>query len=84
MNILNTLTGSPIEPYTKSPEGKFKANLGNYHIDSAYGGNKLVRMCSIGGGITSISSGYVSRRELYDIIHAMINFLYDNQKEKAQ
>ena len=52
-NRLNRMTNSPMEPYTKGEDGKFKANPGNYHLDYAYGGVKLVRMCNDGGGINT-------------------------------
>ena len=41
---INLITKSPLEPCTKLKSGKFKANIGNYHLDSAYGGHQLVRM----------------------------------------
>ena len=68
---LNKLTSSPTDGYTRDTNGNLKANIGHYHIDSAYGGNKLVRMMNEGGGVTvPIPCGYVSKRELYQLIHA--------------
>lgn len=73
---LNELTGNPIAPYT-GENGKYKANIGNYHLDYAYGGVKLVRMQSEDGSITTISAGgYVTKRDLYNQIHTLINFHY--------
>lgn len=74
---LNKLTKSPEQAYAKGPDGKFKANVGAYILDGAYGGWKLARIVSDGGGQTDISSGgFVSKRELYNQIHGMINLLY--------
>ena len=70
---LNNITDSPIEPYTKQPGGKLKANIGNYHLDGAYGGWKLVQMSTDGGGIIDVlSCGFVSKRELYQLIYSYI------------
>ena len=83
-NRLNRMTNSPMEPYTKGEDGKFKANPGNYHLDYAYGGVKLVRMCNEGGGInTPISMGYETKREAYYMIHAYISGIQDCQYQKA-
>lgn len=70
---LNNLTHSPLEPYSKSITGKFTANIGCYHLDQAYGGNKLVRMQNASGGISDVlSTGFVSKRELYNHIQSFI------------
>lgn len=77
---LNRITNSPLESYTKSPEGKFKANIGNYHISYAYGGADLHRMNNEGGGVTTpINCGHVPKKELYKLIHAYINGLTEGK-----
>ena len=69
---INTVTDSPMEQYT-SVNGKLLANIGNYHLSGAYSGYALHRMCTTGGGITDISnSGHISKRALYDIMHAYL------------
>ena len=69
---LNRLTNSPVEPW-RIEEGRNRANPLHYHIDSAYGGHKLARMCNDGGGVeTVLHTGYVSKRELYDAIYTFI------------
>lgn len=79
---LNFITSSPEAPYTKNTDGRFVANVGNYHIDSAYGGNKLVRMVNEGGGISDVlHSGYVSKRELYNLIRAFLTGLEQNDEK---
>lgn len=73
---INRMTGSPMEPYTKSgevPDQKYTANIGNYHLSGAYGGYALHRMDTDGGGITDVLRvGHVSKRELYNAMQAFI------------
>jgi hypothetical protein len=77
VEYLNKLTNSPMASYTKTETG-YNANIGNYHLDGAYGGHKLVRMVSTGGGITDISTiGFASKSDLYDWIHAYIKGIED-------
>lgn len=77
---INGMTNSPQTPYTKGTDGKFTANVGNYHLDGACGGWKLVRMGNPGGGISDVlHSGFVSKRELYHLMHAFINGLEAQQ-----
>jgi hypothetical protein len=69
---INQLTGSPAEPYTRI-EGKLTGNIGNYHLDQAYGGIKLVRMCNESGGISLVSrEGYVNKGKLSTWMGAFI------------
>lgn len=69
---INESTDSPLEPYTKK-DNSIKVNVGNYHLDYAYGGVKLVRMVNEGGGITNISTtGYGTKRELYNWMQAFL------------
>ena len=79
-NRINVITGSPREPYVRDSRGVLVACIGNYHISSAYGGVCLQRMQTEGGGVdTPINSGYVTKRELYNLMHAYIQGL-ENQK----
>jgi len=69
---INTTTGSPVEQYT-SVDGKLVANIGNNHLSGAYGGYALYRMVNASGGIRDISdSGYMTKRALYDLMHAYL------------
>lgn len=75
---INITTKSPLDAWHKNKDGKLIANIGNYHLDGAYGGWKLVRHISEGGGITeAIHTGFVSKRELYTAMHAYLNGLDD-------
>jgi len=67
---LNKLTDSPEACYTRVFD-KLIANVGNYHVASAYGGFALHRMSNESGGIRDVFQvGYVPMRELYNLIHA--------------
>ena len=90
---INKVTSSPPTPYTQTKKhvlagenqkyqrAIYKANIGNYHLDYAYGGVKLVRMVNDGGGITVISSGgYGTKRALY---HWMGAFLAGHYQAKS-
>ena len=69
---INKLTNSPESSWTRVG-GKLVANIVNYHLDSAYGGYKLARMCSTGGGIQDILRiGYATKGEL---AKAMFSFI---------
>ena len=73
---INTVTGSPEQAWTRR-NGKLQANVGNYHIDSAYGGWKLHRMVNKGGGVQDVlSHGYTTKRDLFNLLHAFINGIY--------
>lgn len=82
---INEVTGSPTTSYTKTKNAvlaseqqkyqraEIKANIGNYHLDYAYGGVQLVRMVNEHGGITSISrSCHTPKRELYNWMQAFV------------
>jgi hypothetical protein len=72
---LNRLTNSPDTPYTRI-DNKLNANIGNYHLSHAYGGVKLHRMVNEGGGVREpISTGYTTKRDLYNQLHAFIRGL---------
>ena len=66
---INRMTGSPLASYTKQADGSLKANIGNYHLDYAYGSVGLVRMHNESGGVESIIS-LDTKRGLYNRMHA--------------
>ena len=72
VNRINEVTGSPKAPYRQTKDG-YRANHGNYHIDSAYGGVQLVRMCSEGGGVSPVSrDGFGTKRQLHAFMTAFL------------
>jgi len=74
---LNLDTRSPDTYGTKKDGGGLDIHIGHYHVDSAYGGNELVRTMNTGGGIEVISrGGYIPKRELYYQISALLDGIY--------
>jgi len=73
---INRVTGSPLEPYSRTgevPNQTYKANIGNYHLSGAYGGHALHQMQNDGGGVRDIfGMGHVSKRELYNLMHSFL------------
>lgn len=49
---INRMTNSPTEPWVKDENGKYVAQVRNYHLSGAYGGYALHRMQNKSGGIT--------------------------------
>lgn len=73
IEYLNTITGNPLAEYVKNENGKFKAQIGNYHFSSAYGGHTLHQIVCSGGGTTNVlQCGYTTKRNLYNLIAAYI------------
>ncbi len=69
---LNRITGSPETPWTQV-DGCNVANVGNYHLSSAYAGVCVHRMANTSGGASSPIVGYhVPKRQLFDLLHAYI------------
>ncbi len=69
---INRIAGTPQEAYSLV-DGKYVANIGNYHLSGAYGGYQLHQMMNDGGGIHDVlRCGYTSKRELYYRLHAFV------------
>ena len=67
---LNRITKSPTETY-QTGTVPMMANLGNYHLDGAYGGWQLGRIVNEGGGAVNVlGCGYVPKSELDRLICA--------------
>jgi len=76
VNELNKVTGNAEHPYTYV-EGKYTANIGNYHISGAYGGVALEQIVTDGGGTKRISNqGYGTKRELYNFLQAYLSGIH--------
>ena len=77
---INRITDSPMEPYTKMPDGRYQANIGNYHLSGAYGGVDLHRMHNESGGVTTpLNCGHISKRDLYNLMQAYIAGLSESK-----
>lgn len=72
---INELTDSPAEAYTQDNARKWTANPGHYYIDGAYGGFKLLRIVKGGGSTDVLGSGYSTKRDLFNQLHAYIQGL---------
>jgi hypothetical protein len=81
---INEVTGSPMQAWTKQPDGSFKAQIGNYHLSHAYGGVCLHRMSNEGGGVhTPLFCGHRPKRELYEAMQAYLAGLEYREREAA-
>ena len=72
---INKLTNSPPLAYSSDVTdfGKPVACVGHYHLSYAYGGVKLERFVSEGGGVEAVSPhGYGTKRELYQWMTAFV------------
>ena len=73
---VNTVTQSPMQAYMKGDDGRYHANIGNYHLSQAYGGVMLVRMATDGGGVSCpLVNGHVPKRVLYGLMQAFLTGL---------
>lgn len=74
---INRITQSPLASYKKVDE-KYVAQIGNYHLDGAYGGYALHRMHNESGGVTDVLQvGHVPKPELQRLLFAYIRGLED-------
>ena len=69
-NIINNLRKTPEKAYDRI-EGKFKANIGNYHLYFAYGSVGLHKMVNEGGGVHEVF-GLTTKRELFNQLQSYI------------
>lgn len=77
---INAATGMPAAPWEKDIDGKWRAQIGNYHLSGAYGGVSLHRMVSDGGGVSDVfDCGYVPKRHLADRMHAFLRGIESKQ-----
>ena len=59
-------------------------HVGSFQLDVAYGGWKLVQVVNEQGGQSDIScGGFVSKRELWNQIQAIISYRYSQEKQTA-
>jgi len=77
---INDALNVPQEPYAHDADGKLVltangrliANAGTIYLSGAYGGYRLEQMCKGGGSRDPLYSGYVSKRELYNVANAYL------------
>jgi len=72
---INQVTGNPAKSWVQVTESSGRvrnvAQIGNYHLDWAYGGVMLCQMMNAGGGIVTIT-GRGTKRECYDQMQAFL------------
>lgn len=82
-STINSMTKSPSEP-SNMVNGKYRANVGNYHISGAYGGYCLHRMCNESGGVSDVfDCGHIPARQLAALMSAYTAGLYDATRGAA-
>jgi hypothetical protein len=79
INQINIASGQAVEPYTRT-NGKLVANVGTYLISQAYGGCQLQQLVNEGGGVREITSGYVSKKELFNQLQMFLAGIEVNNK----
>ena len=81
--VINALTKSPLLS-SRMVEGKYRANVGNYHISGAYGGYSLHRMFNESGGVSDVfDCGHIPARQLAALMSAYTAGLYDATRGAA-
>jgi hypothetical protein len=79
---INSIAGTPMTPYRKEPDGSYRPNALNYHLDFAYGGVQLQQMSARDGctGVDfTLPGGHVPKRELYNLMQAYLSGLQNGQ-----
>jgi len=72
IDLLNEITNQPTTSWTNKG-GRMKANIGNYHLDFAYGGVNVYQVHNEGGAVSEpLGGGHGTKRELYDKLSAFI------------
>jgi hypothetical protein len=77
---VNIALGRPVKAYAEISTGEYRAEVGNYHIDSNGCGVSLVCMCNTAGGVQTIL-GPRPKRELADLISAYLKGIYDGREQ---
>ena len=77
VDAINVAEKTPPKPFSaRDANGKITANVGNYHISSAYGGWCLEQMMNERGGVRDVFQvGHVPKRELYGLLRAYFSGL---------
>jgi hypothetical protein len=86
VGILNRMLGRPEAPYL--PDGpmmpgsghRYVAQVGNLHLDGAYGGWRVDVMGNLSGGVHTLWGDYCTKREAADRLSAMIAILREAER----
>lgn len=71
LNLMAGFTAEEADAPLYTRDGaNHRAMVGRYTLQGAYGGLQLQQIINEGGGVRAITSGYLSKREVYNLIHA--------------
>lgn len=71
LNIMAGFTAEEADaPLYTREGGEYRAMVGRYTLQGAYGGWQVQQIINEGGGVRAITSGYGTKREVYHLIHA--------------
>lgn len=71
LDRINEATGQQLEGWTKDETGRYRANVGTYVLDWAYGGVRLSQLVTPSGGERDIT-GRGTKRETYNAMRAYL------------
>jgi hypothetical protein len=74
LTLINEAAGQNPEAWTKDEAGQYRANVGTYVLDWAYGAVRLSQMANESGGERDIT-GRGTKRETYHRMHAFLGGL---------
>ena len=84
-DVLNEVTGSPPKSYLRKDDGQLVGQIGNFHLNYAYGGVELHRMGNEHGGISCpLGNGHGTKRELWNKMHAFIDGIRLGRAEQVR
>jgi hypothetical protein len=71
LNLMAGFTADEADAPLYTREGaEYRAMVGRYTLQGAYGGFQVQQIINEGGGVRAITQGYLSKREVYHLIHA--------------
>jgi len=79
LDRINEATGHKLESWTQDETGRYRANVGTYVLDWAYGGVRLSQLTNESGGERDIT-GLGTKRETYQIMLAFLSGLDSGQR----
>ena len=80
VNRINGKLKTPTQPYAQNADGSHTAQIGCYHLSWDYDGVCLHQITNLGGGCrTVVCGGHVTKRQLYEMMHAFISGLDERE-----
>lgn len=80
VDTLNRMAGQDVKPYAIQLDGTVKANVGTYCLQGAYGGWQLIQLVNINGGARSVSTGYVSKKDMVSFLRAFMDGIIEGDR----